>query len=361
MGAFPSNMIGLKKVKTGQTPSKDTVWFVLVNFNGLADTLECLKSLADAGVPPRQIVVVDNASSGNDAVEISAAWPSVHCVCNDTNQGWAGGNNRGIEVALREEADWVFLLNNDTVVASDILEMMQLAIASGPWDILGPIINEYNAREVIQTEGVTFNPHDRGGFFVSCPIASVADTPLDVIQCDIVNGCAVAISRRVFESIGLIDERFFLICEESDFCLRAGKAGFRNGVLAKTLVWHKHSVSFARAGKPLQRYYGTRNLGLLLRKHPTGPGQKKRVRSQIEFYRLSYHMYCHERELGNQAGARAVIDGLVDNMFRRYGKQRPPWSLVSAPIDKFFGILWRLRGGTVQLSSVSRVQGTSAT
>jgi len=169
----------------------------------------------------------------------------------------------------------------------------------------------------------------------------------------------VAISRRVFDSIGLIDERFFLICEESDFCLRASRAGFRIGVLAETLVWHKHSVSFARAGKPLQRYYGTRNLGLLLRKHPTGPGRKGRVRSRIEFYRLAYHMYCHEREMNNRVGARAVIDGLVDHLCRRYGKQRRPLSPVSAPIDRLCGGLWRLRGGKVQPDMTDSARKTS--
>ena len=341
--------------------SSEAIWFVLVNFNGLDDTLECLKSLDDAGVRPDQTVVVDNASSSDDADRIAAAFPNVHCIHNSQNEGWAGGNNRGIEAAMKGGADWVFLLNNDTVVDPDILEKMQLAFAEGDYDVLGPIINEYDSRDVIQTEGVMFNPADRNGFFVGRPVVSVAASPTDVIECDIVNGCAVAISRRVFEGIGLIDERFFLICEESDFCLRAKRAGFRLGVLAESLVWHKHSVTFARAGKPLQRYYGTRNLGFLLRKHPTAPGRKGRLRSRWEFYRWAFHVYCQERELGNRAGARAVVDGLLDHILRRYGKQRRPWSMVSAPIDAMFGTVWRLRGGKVHVRPARRIQGTPVT
>ena len=352
-------MISFDSVKPQLSKNKCDIWFVLVNFNGLDDTLECLKSLSNAGIPFQQTVVVDNASSGDDADRISEAFPSVHCVRNHQNQGWAGGNNRGIELALGRGADWVFLLNNDTIVAADIMDSMQRSIDNGAWDILGPIINEYNAPDVIQTEGVTFNPHDRSDFFVNCPVIAVADAPSTVIACDIVNGCAVAISRRVFDAIGLIDERFFLICEESDFCLRASEAGFKVGVLAKTLVWHKHSVSFARAGKPLQRYYGTRNLGLLLRKHPTGPGKKSRFRSRLAFYRLSYHLYCHECELNNPAGARAVINGLVDYLFRRYGKQPRPWSFLAAPVDRLLGCLWRMRGGKVERIAASGVQGDS--
>ncbi len=137
--------------------------------------------------------------------------------------------------------------------------------------------------------------------------------------CDIVNGCAVMIRRNVFESIGLIDERFFLICEESDFCLRALEAGFRCGVIGETLVWHKHSVSFAKSGKPLQRYYGARNLGLLLQKHPGGQGRKSVLRGSLAYLRHLYHLFSHEQERGNATGARAICDGLTDHLLRRYG------------------------------------------
>jgi len=64
------------------------------------------------------------------------------------------------------------------------METMQRAIVNGRWDILGPVINEYDDRDVVQTEGVSFNPRDRGGFFVSCPVASLADTPSEVVACD---------------------------------------------------------------------------------------------------------------------------------------------------------------------------------
>ena len=82
--------------------------------------------------------------------------------------------------------------------------------------------------------------------------------PPTVTDVDIVNGCCMMVAAAVFRRIGLIDDRFFLIHEEADFCLRARKSGFRCGVIGEALVWHKGSQSFRRAGLRVQRYYDAR-------------------------------------------------------------------------------------------------------
>ena len=137
------------------------------------------------------------------------------------------------------------------------------------------------------------------------------------------------IRSDVFQRIGLIDERFFLIHEESDFCLRARRAGFRCGVIGEALVWHKGSTSFKRTGKRLQRYYDTRNLYLLLRKHGTthragrGPAH-----SLVEYLKYSYYRYALEREGGQEDAAAAVLEGLCDALARRFG----PFKRRSRPL-----------------------------
>ncbi len=171
-------------------------------------------------------------------------------------------------------ADWVFLLNNDTVVSPTILDRFYRAIELKTHSILGVVINDYSNRSEIQTEGVRYNPSYSIGFFDSIPTPVASGIAPKITDVDIVNGCAVLISKQVFDAIGKIDERFFLICEESDFCLRAQEHAFKLGVIHESHVWHKHSVSFVRAGKSLQRYYGTRNLRLLLKKHPGGKGKR---------------------------------------------------------------------------------------
>lgn len=295
---------------------------VLVNYNGWADTKECLDSLGACSYIKISIVVVDNASKEDLSGELRRTHPDVEWVTSTENTGWSGGNNLGIRFLLQKPhpPDVILLLNNDTIVSRDIFEVLLNAILQG-YDIVGPVINEYNKPELVQTQGTTFNRKDR-----SMEFFSVIRTPIDVERIvvtpvDIVNGCAVAIKREVFEKIGLIDDRFFLICEESDFCLRALDVGFKCGVVHRVSVWHKHSVTFAKAGKPLQRYYGTRNLYLLLAKHPTGVGRKGWLSSRVAYLRMTYHTYCHEIENTNVPGAQAICQGLVDGITGAYGKQ----------------------------------------
>ena len=96
--------------------------------------------------------------------------------------------------------------------------------------------------ETVLTDGCRFNHPESPGFFerIVVPIETIDPPRVDPVE--IVNGCCMMIARQVFEQIGLIDERFFLIHEEADFCLRARQAGFACGILAEPLVWHKHSA-----------------------------------------------------------------------------------------------------------------------
>jgi GT2 family glycosyltransferase len=318
---------------------------VTVNYHGVRDTLECLQSLQTQLDEHTFAIVVDNDSPPNEISDIRAAFPAILTIANPVNEGYAGGNNRGIELALQQDADWVLLLNNDTIVSDAIFRRLRAAIAATKFSILGVVINEFHDRSQVQTEGVRFNPKGTPSFFqsISLPIANT--DPPTVTEVDIVNGCAVMISRSVFETIGLIDERFFLICEESDFCLRAQAAGFKLGVVHETHVWHKHSVTFAKAGKPLQRYFGTRNLWLLLTKHWGGAGRRGLVASLLFYFRHTYHLFCHERELGNKVGAEAMMIGVRDALLGRYGNRPIQSSLFARLLVLMATVMWRLRGG----------------
>lgn len=300
------------------------VWIVPVNFNGLDDTRKCLSSLAELA-PPASVVVVDNASADDPLPTLRAEFPWCHFVQNATNAGWSGGNNSGIRYALDRGADVVVLLNNDTVVRPDMVARLLAAFDAHPsYGVIGPVIRYMDEPESVMTDGTAFNRPGYPGFFERLPVPEALADPPAVAPVDIVNGCCMAIRAAVFRRVGLIDDRFFLIHEESDFCLRAQEAGFACGVLAEALVWHKGSSAFKRTGKRWQRYYDARNLGLLLAKHPgRGTGRRRGWRSYAAYLRYAYHRYCHEREGGAADAADAVLEGLIDTATRRYGPYRP--------------------------------------
>lgn len=336
---------------------------VIVNFNGWDDTRECLDSILQSNCDSVSVVVVDNASSTDLLDQFHRDYPSVHWLRTRENLGWSGGNNIGIDFAfssgkaLSEEidairngnshalpADIVLLLNNDTIVHPKLFFHVREAIAIG-YNLVGPVINEYFDRNIVQTEGVIFNRRGDPGFFSSVQVPVSDDQTPSCIDVDIINGCAVAFTREVYESLGRIDNRFFLICEESDYCLRAKEAGFRCGVIGRSLVFHKHSVAFKKAGKPIQRYYASRNLWLLLKKHKVGKGRKSRCESIVGYFRHMYHLICFELEHSNPKGAEAIVHGVSDALIGQYGKMRVRDTIVRRCALRIIETIWKLRGG----------------
>jgi GT2 family glycosyltransferase len=295
---------------------------VLVNYNGLPDTLRCLRSLETAGRP--ETVVVDNASAEDLSPALRRDFPWCAVARNPVNGGWAGGNNVGIRYALERCADLIVLLNNDTVVAPDFVARLTAAAAAHPaYGVLGPVIRFMDPPHEVQTDGCLFNEPTYAGFFQRKPVHLAPAAVPAVTDVDIVNGCCMMVRSDVFRRIGLIDERFFLIHEESDFCLRACRAGFRCGVLGEALVWHKGSSSFKRTGSRWQRYYDARNLYLLLAKHAATHCRGRRpFRSLWEYLKYTYYRYALEREAGHADSADAVVQGVHDALARRFGPFR---------------------------------------
>jgi len=296
------------------------VWVVVVNYNGWEDTQLCLRSLQRLTVLG-SVVLVDNASTADRTAAVRAEFPWCHVVRDSVNGGWAGGNNTGIRYALARGGGQVILLNNDTTVAPRLVEALLAAAGARPeFGILGPVIRFMDDPDETMTDGTLFNRAGYPGFFRRLPVPTNPAVRPTVTEVDIVNGCCMMIRSDVFRRIGLIDERFFLIHEESDFCLRSRRAGFHCGVIGEALVWHKGSTSFKRTGKRLQRYYDTRNLYLLLRKHPASqPSSRGAAHSLVEYLKYSYHRYALEREGGQDDAALAVLEGLCDALARQFG------------------------------------------
>lgn len=322
---------------------------VIVNYNGVNDTLECLASIVGKWDHECRIVVVDNGSIPPNDQEIRSAFPSITVLRSEQNLGWSGGNNLGAVESIRQGAKWIFLLNNDVVLRENWFRSIASVISTDSWDIFGPVILDFLPPHGVQTEGVNFN-RVRKPIFERVRVP-VVENPTDggeihVSECDIVNGCAMIIRADLFDRLGGIDDRFFLIAEESDFCIRAGDHGARIGVMDRALVLHKHSVTFKKAGRPVQLYYDTRNLGLLLWKHPTGRNRNTRRVTWWNYVKSVYYSYSRELEYSNPAGARAVAEGFVDFLLGRFGRKqsvRPTVTMLCERFLRFLTVLAKFR------------------
>lgn len=323
---------------------------VVLNFNGLEDTRNCLNSIQSCAVDGLTTLVVDNASDEDPTSRLKAEFPWCEVIRNEVNGGWAGGNNVGIRRALELGSDSVVLLNNDTIVSPGLVQRLRLAAELNPeYGIIGPVINHMERPNEIQTEGCLFNRPNVGGFFTKKSVLQQQFAVPSITEVDIVNGCCMMILTKVFEKIDLIDERFFLIHEESDFCLRAQQAGFRCGVIGESLVWHRQSVSFYRAGKRFQCYYDVRNLQLLLRKH-LGRHRQGRTKmiSWLDYLRTTYYRYCLECEHHQLDSAHAVIEGFCDGFAGRFGPWRARRRLLLGSVLRLFEAVRWLKSRTAR-------------
>lgn len=247
---------------------------LILNWNGKKDTLECLASLeAGKKKPTFATLVIDNGSSDDSVFAIRAAFPQVPILETGANLGFAGGNNAGIRWALEKSFDWILLLNNDTVVAPDFIEQFLNAAKQQPsGKIFGAKIYRYDEKTRIDHLGGYWNA--RAAEFASYAFERIDDGSFETMQrVDYVCGCALLMHRSVPEKIGLLEESFFLLWEESDFCSRALKAGFEIWTAPQAKLWHKVSASFI-GGKAHMHYFWWRNRLLYISRNFSGSDKR---------------------------------------------------------------------------------------
>jgi GT2 family glycosyltransferase len=227
--------------EAGEAPA---VTIVVLNWNGKSLTLDCLDSLSAIDTPRVELTVVDNASTDGSVEAIRETYGrDVTVIVNDENLGFARGNNVGIEHALKRGTDFVLLLNNDTVVDPELIDHLLRPFAADPRvGITGPKIYYYTPPDRIWFAGgevlfprgtarhIGIRQSDRGQF----------DVERDV---DYVTGCALMVKRDVFDAIGMLDPSYQAYYEDTDFCTRAIRAGYRAVYVPQGKVWHRISAS----------------------------------------------------------------------------------------------------------------------
>jgi GT2 family glycosyltransferase len=242
------------------------VSIVIINWNGLKDTIECIDSLAKISYINYQTIVVDNGSENNEAAQIKERYPQIILIANQCNEGFVGGSNQGIEKSLALRADYILLLNNDTVVAPDFLQHLVEYAESFKKTVLGPKIL-YAGTTTIQNLGGKLVPIVGGGVNVGRgrPSADFQKT----LMPDFLSGCAMFIPREAIEEVGLFDPVYFAYFEDADWSFRAKKAGYKLIILPKSIIWHKHSGSLKKTPEK-KLYYLGRNSIIFARKNLHG-------------------------------------------------------------------------------------------
>lgn len=261
-------------------------YVVIVNWNGLDDTIECIKTVKNISYPNYGIILVDNGSKDNPVDSVKKICKDIIFIDNKSNLGFAEGNNVGIRVALDNEAKYIWLLNNDTIVHRDALTaMIDVGERIPKSGILGSKIYYYDKPDFIWFAGATINWKRAVSYHTGI---NQKDHPQygDLKEVDRITGCSMVVKRELCENIGLMDEKLFLYVEEVDWCVRARNAGYKVIYVPDSKVYHKISSSTGEDFSIVYNYFNTRNFLYVIRKNMSFPVREYYLLNAI-FHKLN--------------------------------------------------------------------------
>ena len=300
------------------------VTVVLVVWNGIEDTLECLRSLAADHYPNKEVLIVDNGSTDGSAERIRGEGFQVCMVRCPLNLGFTGGNNVGLAEARRRGAKYAFLLNNDTTLEPDALtRLVDAAEFRTGAALLSPVVDYYGAPGEVWFSGAKLslargealhqNLLEAGG---PAPGAGGDGGIPHPYPSEWVSGCAMLVRLIAVEQVGGFDDRFFLTWEDVDWCVRMRRSNWEVLVVPAARIYHKCGRSGARL-TGIYRYYAVRNSLLLAAKHAG------------HFYLtalicvLSRHLRSALRsgQADKWQSFGTIFEGLKDHWLGRYGRR----------------------------------------
>jgi hypothetical protein len=289
------------------------VGVVILNYNGKSLAEQCIQSVLDSAYPEMEVILVDNASTDGSLEYLSGIFPALHGLANSENIGIAGGRNRGFIEAIRRGADYVLSLDNDTRIEPKLIHaLVAVAESDSHIGIVGPktYMDDDSGRMQCAGGKITYTQNvcsergreeiDRGQY----------GRTEDV---DYFPGFGFMARREVFEKLNFLDERFYGYGhEDTDFCVRAARLGYRVVYVPHAVMWHRGSATIGHYS-PRKKYLEAVNSVYFVRKYG-GPAQRVKY-AFFALFGLVYALIVQSLR-GNHLAVFAKAQGLWDG-FRK--------------------------------------------
>ncbi len=242
------------------------VSIITINYNQQQATEELLQSIiALNSYPLLEVIIVDNYSNNNVVPEWTIKYPQFSFIRSNENLGFAGGNNLGI---LQSTGDYIFLINNDTVITENLIEKLVSFLDENPsYAMVSPKIHYYDPSTMLQYAGFT-----KMNFYTGRN-KCIGQFETDNGQYNKIDkltyyahGAAMMLRKNLIDEIGLMPELYFLYYEEMDWCEMFKRAGYKIGICIDALIYHKESLSTGK-NSPLRSYYMSKNRLLFVRRN----------------------------------------------------------------------------------------------
>lgn len=292
-----------------------SVGIIIVNWNGLSVTDDCLQSLQNLNYDNARVIVVDNGSTDGSTAYFRENYPEITIIELDHNTGFTGGNNAGINYALTHDMDYMLLLNNDTVVSDpDFLTVMVDECVLDPEiGMACPTIFYDEPENNVWYAGGWLSMWRGWGHHYTVPENKEARAT------GYATGCCLLIRSETVRQIGALNEAYFLSVEDVEWSLRAQQNGWKTVYIPNASIIHKDSVSSGDEGdgkfSPNRIFYEFRNSIWFVRSYAS-PLQKVLVWPFLFGYRYAYRAGAYGL-LGRWEKLKAISEGLYEGIFAK--------------------------------------------
>jgi GT2 family glycosyltransferase len=246
--------------------SRAKIAVVVVNWNGWRDTLAAYESLKHSTHQNWEAIVIENGSTDESLAKLRGDRDRFLLMESRANLGFAGACNLGVAEARTRGADYIYLLNNDAVVMPDTLErLLSTSMSLEDQAVLGSVIRREPSGS-LQFWGSTRNERWGGPEMFAGSEEEFSRAP-SLIDSDFVVGASLFAPVAVFARVGTLDDRFFLLFEEADWCYRARDLGYRCAVIKDVEIRHQDGASIGSMASPMRMYFVKRNRLLFCEKN----------------------------------------------------------------------------------------------
>lgn len=289
-----------------------TLSVIILNWNAADDTLRCIRAVESWDTLSPTVWIVDNASGDDSPDTIAHEAPHVHLIRNATNQGFAGGNNRGIEAALQASQAPILLLNNDAhITESAVMALLETLDSAPDIGFIGPLLYSESVPPQLLSAGGCSPVHHHHSHITTLP---QTDAPFNV---EYVPGTVLLIKPAALKAGGVFKEDYFFTMEVAELCLRAARHGYRSVIDPRAQASHALQARPSLLRKTLYAYYIIRNRFLLMRDLQPQP--------LVGFYAIwtlySVALALKLRFTGEKQAAQAIWLGLQDGLQGRFRGQ----------------------------------------
>lgn len=261
--------------KNKETLKKNTLAIVIANYEGLKDTVACLDSINKSTIKDFFVVLVDDCSTTDAITEDfikeceEKYFFDIVGVMLEENLGFAGANNAGINKAMEYDPSYIMLLNNDTLISEDALEILISRMNISSMTVLAPKILCMDDDSVIWSAGGMMDEELK----IAKNIGYLQSDDGSYDQenmCFFVSFCCAVIPVEAFRSeVGMLSEDYYMYGEDVDYSIRLRQAGYKLLYIPEVSILHKGGATGVSSGSH-SLYYSVRNECIIREKYMDG-------------------------------------------------------------------------------------------